>query len=102
MDVALQSAIQYGCFGLLAALVVWSIWKGIPGALTIHRETMFKIAEEHSNAIAKLVESYEKEAEECREERLQNSRDFSVEREKDRQLRAETNTILQRIVDNTK
>jgi hypothetical protein len=101
--------IQYGCFGLLAGLVIWSLLKGIPGALAIHKETMESIANAHQAAVDKIADAhqiavdkmaiehkatvgaiavaFEKEASLCREERLATARVAAEEREKDRSER---------------
>lgn len=83
------SWVQYGCFGLLAGLVIWSMIHGIPHALRIHQETMTGIAADHKNIVTDLVRTFEKEADQCREERLAVAELAADEREKDRQSRHE-------------
>lgn len=53
---------QGGCFGLLALLVWWALWRGIPKALEIHQST-----------ISGITETFTKEAAGCREERKENA-----------------------------
>lgn len=97
-DIQVDALVQYGCFGLLAALVFWSIWKGIPTVLAMHREVVVGIATSHKEAMTDLVKTFEKESEQCRDERIQVARDSAAEREKDRSLRHELNNTLTRVV----
>ena len=97
-DLQVDVLVQYGCFGLLAALVFWSIWKGIPTVLLMHKEVVTGIATAHKEAMDDLVRSFEKEASQCREERLQVARDSASERDKDRALRHDLNNTLTRVV----
>ena len=53
---------QGGCFGLLALLVWWALWRGIPKALEIHEKT-----------VSGITDTFKEEAKECREERKVNS-----------------------------
>lgn len=106
--VPVDAWVQYGCFGLLAALVVWSLWKGIPGALQTHKEavekqclTIEKVVMDHKSTVDSLVLSYEKEADQCRQERLEVARQAAVEREADRKTRQELSTAIQKIMDQT-
>lgn len=82
-----ESWVQYGCFTLLAGLVVWALYIGIPAALKMHKDTIDGMMSSHKEAIGLLVVQYEKEAEQCREERIEESKSREVEREKERQLR---------------
>lgn len=102
--------IQYGCFGLLAALVVWSIWHGIPAALATHRETMMaivaehkaesqEVANSHAAAVAKIVAAFQSEQTQCREERLATAASAATERELDRKIRHELMNRLQTMLE---
>ena len=71
-----SSFLQYGSFGLLAALVVWTLWKGIPNLLSTHKET-----------IQSLVNEFKSESKECRDERIALAASNALEREKDREMR---------------
>lgn len=92
--------IQYGCFGLLAALVVWAVWKGIPSMLDRHEKVVTAIAAEHKAAAAKMTEDHKEviqtltkefadESRQCREERIEMSKTVSADRELDRNARHE-------------
>lgn len=98
--------VQYGCFGLLAALVVWSLWKGIPGALATHREavekqciTIEKVVEQHKSTVKDIVISFEKEADQCRTERLEVAKQAAAERDADRKVRQDLTVTIERIND---
>ena len=101
-DVTIDPFLQYGSFGLLAILVFWCLWKGIPAFLEIHRgvvtdiatkheKSMSTIAESHRLAIDVLVKGFEREADECRKERKE-------EGEKNRQSRTEANAMLVQVL----
>lgn len=87
--VPVDSYVQYGCFGLLAALVVWSLWKGIPAALATHREALISVAKDHKAAMEEVIRSSEAMEDKCREERLAVHKAASEEREKYRQRETE-------------
>ena len=73
--------LQYGCFGLLAVLIVLVAWKGFPKALEIYERSLANMAAEHKAEIAHIVAThervvsnltaaYERDAAECRAERM--------------------------------
>ncbi len=64
---------QYGSFGLLAAIMLWGMFKTIPGMM-----------ESFKAALAAQVALSEKSEKECREERLALAAAQAAEREKDR------------------
>lgn len=63
--------IQYGCFGLLACLMVWVLWKGLPGLLTAHKE-----------AIQILTDTFKAETTQCRADRKESEEKAQKERER--------------------
>ena len=87
-QIGVDSFVQYGCFGLLSALVVWSLWKGIPGILDIHRQ-----------AIERLTDSFESRDELCRQERIELAAKAAEERERDRESRHELANKFQHMLD---
>lgn len=50
--------IQYGCFGLIALIVIWDRWKGIPAMLE-------QFSKAHTEVVGLLI----KEIGDCRDER---------------------------------
>jgi hypothetical protein len=100
--------IQYGCFGLLAVLVVWCLLKGIPSLLDKHEKVVTYIATEHKAAAAKMTEDHKaaiqlltaefaEESRLCREERIELSRTTSADRSADREARHELAEKLNQI-----
>lgn len=101
---------QLGALGLLAMGFIWFFWKGAPLLMQKHesivksvtedsKAVITKLTEDHKHAIDRLVLAFEKEAVECRSERLQTAKDAAVEREKDREARHATNDTLQKLVE---
>lgn len=106
-DVSLDLFLQYGAFGLIAFLVFWFIAIFAPKfTATIkewqerqaveHRAGVEKLATEHGAAITRLIMAFEKEAEQCREERLAVAEVAAEEREKDRLARHELANAVQK------
>lgn len=56
-------AVQGGSFAVLVLLVVWSLWKGIPNALALHKETVTAIVAEERAERASILERHDKEME---------------------------------------
>lgn len=101
--------IQYGCFGLLAALVVWAVWRGIPAMLdrhekvvtaiaAEHKTTTANMAKDHKEAVKALTTEFAEESRQCREERIELSKTVSADRELDRNARHELAEKLNLIV----
>lgn len=94
--------IQYGCFGLLAVLVVWTLWKGIPGLLDKHERVINGIATEHRSAVQTITAEFAEESRLCREERLELAKVVVADREADRTARHEMAEKLNQIALNIK
>lgn len=97
-DLSLNAFLQYGSFGLVAFLVFWAITRFFPHALQMHREVIENIAEQNKAAITALVESFEKETSQCRQERLEAVKLWGEEREKDRASRHDAMNVLQTVI----
>lgn len=91
--------VQYGSFGLLAALVFWTVKWGVPKVLDAHEKTVGAIAECNEKAVGCLVKSFNDETAHCREERIELAKEHRAEREKDQILRAEQSNQIQRVVE---
>ena len=92
-------AIQYGSFGLLAALVFWTVRWGIPKVLDVHEKTVTGIASNHEKTVTKLVDSFKAETEQCRGERIELAKSHQQERAKDQQIREESIHLIQSVAD---
>lgn len=101
--------IQYGSFGLIAALVIWSLWKGIPGVLQTHKDTVTQLAtafETRSASIeatfksvtGAMLASAQQEAKACREEREKREAQVAAEREADRLARHNQANATQKLM----
>lgn len=55
----IDSWVQYGCFGLLACIVAWTLFKGIPNMLASFKD-----------ALQETTDSFREEQRACREERV--------------------------------
>lgn len=88
--------VQYGCFGLLSALVVWTVWRGIPTALEIHRRMMVDVATAHQLTVGRLIETFEQHTAECRSDRIERDKAFHAQVEADRKLRHDERNQMQR------
>lgn len=86
--------VQYGCFGLVAGLLIWLMFY-IPHILRAHKETVVGIATECKDSIKAIVAAFEKREDACREERLAMAELASADREKDRVSRHEANERYQ-------
>lgn len=98
---AVEPWLNYGAFGLLAALVLYAIWntpKVIDKAFGFHKEVVTKItddtkeankliADAHKTAIEKMVCSFENENAQCRLERIDTAKLFITEQEKNREAK---------------
>lgn len=71
-DITLESAIQLGCFGLIALLVSWLLWKGLPGLLGSFERIVTVIANAFTGSIDKLTSAFQEDSAACREERKQD------------------------------
>lgn len=114
---------QLGSFGLIAMGFIWFFWKGAPMLLNKHQEivntlvashekkiasvaenskaAVERLAGDHKIAVDRLVLTFEKESVECRNERLQASKEAAterkenaIERDKDREVRHELRNVL--------
>lgn len=68
LSLPIDSWVQYGCFGLLAAIVAWALLKGVPATLDSFKE-----------ALKIVTDSFRDEQAHCREERV--TRDAWIARE---------------------
>lgn len=91
--------VQYGSFGLLAALVFWTVRWGVPKVLDTHEKTVTNIAANHEKAVNKLVDSFQAETSQCREERIELAKSHQVERTKDQQIREDSIHLIQSVAD---
>lgn len=74
--------LQYGCFGLIALIVVWFGGKVIPNALSAHQETVRGLAADHKETIAAMVGEFraENQRRDERHDRELTRRDAGFER----------------------
>lgn len=91
--------VRYGAFGLVAALVLWTIKWGIPKVLDTHEKTVTAIAVNHERAVNKLVDSFQSETNQCRSERIELAKSHQQERAKDQQIREESIHLIQSVAD---
>jgi hypothetical protein len=89
--------VQYGSFGLVAALLIWSVKWGIPSMISAHREAMADLADSHRQVCEKLVVSFDADVKDCREERRSIQKGAAEEREKDRAAREEMTQAVIRL-----
>lgn len=80
-----QVWVQYGCFGIVALLTAWALFKGIPSALA-----------EHQAVVKSLVDAFTAESAECRSERQATQAAAAAEREADRQARNDLAAAVQK------
>lgn len=93
-----MSWVQYGCFGLLAALVIWALVKGIPSVLETVKEILLALTETFKAAVAEMLKSNKEEAAACRAERAEAEKTRAVREELDRKSRHELTNAVQKLM----
>jgi len=107
---ATNDYLQYGSFGVLCLIIAFWMFKGIPGLLNYHKETVVKITEDmkesnrltcqaHQNTISELVKGFSMETEQCRNERIEAQKFFKDEMEKNRSAKTELAQMFQKNIE---